>query len=56
MPPSPGRELPKPGRPVVAGGGKERVTVKDAVYQVITERVIALLQQGTAPEREEAVL
>jgi antirestriction protein ArdC len=39
MPPSPGQELPKPGRPVKAGGCKKKVTMKDAVYQVITDRV-----------------
>src|SRR5580765_3659705 len=50
MPPSPGRELPKPGHTRVNGGRqRKRVTVKDAVYQVITDRVIALLEQGTVP-------
>jgi antirestriction protein ArdC len=38
------------GDVLITRGGEERVTVRDhSVYQIITERVIALLEQGTIP-------
>src|SRR5687768_12960260 len=50
MPPKPrSRVTQTKANQFAPGGRQERVTMKDSVYQVITDRVIQLLEKGTVP-------